>query len=361
MPIIGPIISAIPAVLLAATAGLEPVIAALVLYTLVQQLENNLLVPKIQGDAVQMHPGGGHVRDHHRRGARRPPGGDPCPARDRRRLATSCATCSAGSVRSALRRARRTRSRASGLETHPGLPTVAGATATGDELAGVSGPDPYKVLQVDPEAEDEVIAAAYRRLARKYHPDTATGAEASGRMEAINAAWEVLGDPKRRAAYDRERARPGGRMARRGAGGAAAAGRRAPRPRSSAAQARARPRPVRARRRRAPEPETVSRDWSSGRSSVGGGYDPSMRTPDGTGAAGQPPGNPSGSVMNFGRYAGWSLGEISRSDLEYLEWLDRMPIGRPYREEIDAILRQAGRRRSAEADKRDRRGLFRRR
>ncbi len=56
LPIIGPIISAVPAVLLAATAGLEPVIAALVLYTLVQQVENNLLVPKIQGDAVQMHP-----------------------------------------------------------------------------------------------------------------------------------------------------------------------------------------------------------------------------------------------------------------------------------------------------------------
>ncbi len=56
LPIIGPIISAVPAVLLAATAGLEPVIAALVLYTLVQQIENNILVPKIQGDAVEMHP-----------------------------------------------------------------------------------------------------------------------------------------------------------------------------------------------------------------------------------------------------------------------------------------------------------------
>jgi curved DNA-binding protein CbpA len=223
----------------------------------------------------------------------------------------------------------------------------------------VSGPDPYKILQVDPEAEDEVIAAAYRRLARKYHPDTATGAEAKGRMEAINAAWEVIGNPKRRAAYDRERA-VAAAMSRRGDGGAAPTG-----PPTSptapftppAASGAARP----ASAPRAPEPETVSRDWSSGRSSVGGGYDPSMRTADGTGAAGQPPGNPSGSVMNFGRYAGWSLGEISRSDLEYLEWLDRMPIGRPYREEIDAILRQAGRRRSAEADKRDRRGLFRRR
>jgi hypothetical protein len=86
-----------------------------------------------------------------------------------------------------------------------------------------------------------------------------------------------------------------------------------------------------------------------------------MRTPDGQGAAGQPPGNAAGSVLNFGRYAGWSLGEIARADLEYLEWLDRMPIGRPYRDEIDAILRRAGRRRSATAEATDRRGLFRRR
>jgi predicted PurR-regulated permease PerM len=56
LPIIGPIIAAVPAVLLAATAGIEPVIAALILYTVVQQVENNLLVPKIQGDAIQMHP-----------------------------------------------------------------------------------------------------------------------------------------------------------------------------------------------------------------------------------------------------------------------------------------------------------------
>jgi predicted PurR-regulated permease PerM len=56
LPIIGPIIAAVPAVLLAATAGLEATIAALVLYTAIQQLENYLLVPKIQGDAVQLHP-----------------------------------------------------------------------------------------------------------------------------------------------------------------------------------------------------------------------------------------------------------------------------------------------------------------
>ena len=227
-------------------------------------------------------------------------------------------------------------------------------------------PDPYKILQVDPEAEDEVIAAAYRRLARKYHPDTATGAEAVGRMEAINAAWEVLGNPKRRAAHDRQRALEAA-LARSAAdrGGSddpasststqprAADGARPGAPPSGPTRPASGPRPR--------EPETVSRDWSSGRSSVGGGYDPSMRTADGTGAAGRPPGDPSGSVMNFGRYDGWSLGEIARSDLEYLEWLDRMPIGRPYRDEIDAILRQSGRRRSAAAETNDRRGLFRRR
>ena len=56
VPIIGPIISAIPAVLLAAIAGPAAVVAALLLYTIIQQVENNLFVPKIQGDAVELHP-----------------------------------------------------------------------------------------------------------------------------------------------------------------------------------------------------------------------------------------------------------------------------------------------------------------
>jgi predicted PurR-regulated permease PerM len=56
LPIIGPIIAAIPAVLLALTGGIDAAIAAVVLYTVIQQLENNLLVPKIQGDAVELHP-----------------------------------------------------------------------------------------------------------------------------------------------------------------------------------------------------------------------------------------------------------------------------------------------------------------
>ena len=57
VPIIGPIISAVPAVLLAATVGTgRRSWPRSLLYLLVQQVENNFLVPKIQGDAVQLHP-----------------------------------------------------------------------------------------------------------------------------------------------------------------------------------------------------------------------------------------------------------------------------------------------------------------
>jgi curved DNA-binding protein CbpA len=209
------------------------------------------------------------------------------------------------------------------------------------------GADPYRTLQVVPEAEDEVIAAAYRRLARKYHPDVASSGDAAARMAAINAAWELIGDPTRRAAYDRQRALEAAIRRRDAEAGTAAA--RAARPSSPTTDQADR------------SPDTVSRDWTSGRSSSGGGYDASMRAPEGTGAGGPPPGNPSGSVLTFGRFSGWSLGEIARTDLEYIEWLDRMPIGRPYRDEIDQILRQTGRRRSADAEATDRRGLFRRR
>jgi len=226
--------------------------------------------------------------------------------------------------------------------------------------------DAYKVLQVDSEAEDEVIQAAYRRLAQKYHPDVAgSGAESAGRMATINRAWETLRDPARRRAYDHERrtsaqaaegaaSRPAGSAA--AASGAATPSRGPTGPGTSGAHTTAPGgRPNR-------PPETVSSDWTSGRSSQGGGYDPAeMGAKDGYGAAGPPPGDPSGRVLTFGRFAGWSLGEVARRDLEYIEWLDRMPIGRPYRDEIDAILRKAGRRKSAPAESQDRRGLFRRR
>jgi curved DNA-binding protein CbpA len=58
--------------------------------------------------------------------------------------------------------------------------------------------------------------------------------------------------------------------------------------------------------------------------------------------AGPPPGRPSGTVLGFGRYAGWSLGEIARHDRDYLEWLQRATLGRRLREEIDILLRRNG-------------------
>ncbi|MFL5757924.1 MAG: AI-2E family transporter, partial [Chloroflexota bacterium] len=56
VPFIGPIIAAVPAVLIGLTAGPAGFLAALILYFAIQQLENNILVPKIQGDAVELHP-----------------------------------------------------------------------------------------------------------------------------------------------------------------------------------------------------------------------------------------------------------------------------------------------------------------
>jgi predicted PurR-regulated permease PerM len=55
-PIIGPIVAAIPAILIGFTIGLPAALAAAILYTGIQQLENHILVPKVMGDAVELHP-----------------------------------------------------------------------------------------------------------------------------------------------------------------------------------------------------------------------------------------------------------------------------------------------------------------
>jgi hypothetical protein len=61
----------------------------------------------------------------------------------------------------------------------------------------------YQILQVDPAADPEVIDAAFRRLARKYHPDTSTDPQASDRMREILEARDCLSDADRRLSYDR--------------------------------------------------------------------------------------------------------------------------------------------------------------
>lgn len=66
-------------------------------------------------------------------------------------------------------------------------------------------PDYYAILQVSPTAEPEVIEAAYRRLARKYHPDVNRSPEARLIMTDLNEAYEVLSDPLKRKEYDAQR------------------------------------------------------------------------------------------------------------------------------------------------------------
>jgi hypothetical protein len=62
----------------------------------------------------------------------------------------------------------------------------------------------YEVLGVEPSASPDEVRVAYRRAARRHHPDYGGDGE---RMQDLNAAWRVLGDPVRRLAYDRQLAR----------------------------------------------------------------------------------------------------------------------------------------------------------
>jgi curved DNA-binding protein CbpA len=186
-------------------------------------------------------------------------------------------------------------------------------------------PDYYEVLQVHPRAESEVIRAAYRILARKYHPDH--GGDPL-RMIALNDAWDVLGDPAQRAAYDAAR----DRAAKASVAAATPSSAGSARPIGTTPPGTGGPRPE-AQPPGAPRPETA-RPTSSGATTE-------------VVHAGPPPGRPSGTVLDFGRYSGWSLGEIARHDLDYLEWLQRATFGRRLRAEIDVLL--AGRRGSPSA------------
>ncbi len=132
--------------------------------------------------------------------------------------------------------------------------------------------DAYAVLGVDPASDDETVAAAYRALARRLHPDVA-GDGATHQMSVVNAAFDRVRDPRRRREYDDELQEID----------PARAARARSRPRGGRVRSRtttaAPQQPKEPEHHRAPSPYHEFDD-SSGR--------------DGTGGAGRPPGRPSG-------------------------------------------------------------------
>ena len=176
-----------------------------------------------------------------------------------------------------------------------------------EDRSRVAGENAYSVLGVHQDADDADIASAYRGLARLYHPDIA-GDGGNARMSRINAAWDRVRTPRIRDAYDREL----GIF------------------------------PVHRAPRRS-EPKGTSRATGPDQPIEGTrvGID-RHRKRDGTGAAGPPPGRPSGSVLQFGRHIGWSIGEVARVDPGYLEWLEAHREGALYVDEIDEALVKTG-------------------
>lgn len=140
--------------------------------------------------------------------------------------------------------------------------------------------DPYKILGVDHDADRHTIQTAYRRLARRHHPDFGGEQEL---MAVVNDAWAVLGDVSRREAFDAKRSR---RPAAPVIVTPEAAG-----PLAAASERR--------RPRRHDGKETT---------------------------------------IDFGRYAGWTIRALAIEDPYYLEWLLRSQAGRMYRAEIMSTL-----------------------
>ena len=63
--------------------------------------------------------------------------------------------------------------------------------------------DYYKILGVERSADEAKIKSAYRKLARKYHPDVNKSPDAVAKFKDINEAYEVLSDREKKSRYDR--------------------------------------------------------------------------------------------------------------------------------------------------------------
>jgi curved DNA-binding protein CbpA len=152
--------------------------------------------------------------------------------------------------------------------------------------------DAYSVLQVAPQAEEFVLEAAYRALARHFHPDGTTPDNA--RMAEINRAYDLVRTGERRKRYDRlHRVRPMG-------------------------------------------PGLAGESPSMAAQAFGGRVPPPSTGPGGNGAAG----GGTSMTVDFGRYAGWRLKDLVKHDPDYMRWLSRHSSGVRYRNQIVDLLRQ---------------------
>ena len=79
--------------------------------------------------------------------------------------------------------------------------------------------DPYQVLGVDRDASAGEIKKAFRRLAKKYHPDQSKEAKAKELFAEVNDAYEILGDDEKRKQFDRGEIGPDGKPKFQGFGG----------------------------------------------------------------------------------------------------------------------------------------------
>jgi len=167
--------------------------------------------------------------------------------------------------------------------------------------------DYYKVLQVDPEAEQEIIEAAYQTLSARFHPDNDLTGVHEIRLKELDRAYQTLSNPGLRRAYDIERS-----DAYRPMGPGEMVG--------SAVEASEEPEP---------EPMLAGRGLSARLNA----------SSSASGSNGAPAG---ATILNFGRFAGRSLRDIAGEDTEYLRWLARHSSGIRFRGEIERLLRGMG-------------------
>jgi curved DNA-binding protein CbpA len=237
--------------------------------------------------------------------------------------------------------------------------------------------DPYAVLGVSVDASATTIKARWRRLAREHHPDLVggdheTAVQATRRMARINAAYELLSEPERREAWDRDHGRASGAAASRGYAsgdrGSEGSGDRADGAADGASGGPPRPRPTRPVTGRV-DASGVLRPRNAVTTPPGlhrtlPGHPPRGRSfsereplrasqpcgPVTRRRGTRPPARPAladamAMPLEFGRFRGHTLGEVADFEPTYIDWIattvsrdrDLVVAARVVRDELDRL------------------------